>query len=141
MNPWARKGSSDQSLQLFQILVVEIQRWEIASLAALRPHKDTIVASALEIPLPFDRAVILTRRLVQHNADPRSDTRDFRDGTQVLDGAATGVGVGEETNAAVQFETYCCCEKSQSWLFYYSLIFGMRFLRFQSRNLIIVVSK
>lgn len=58
------------SLQLLHILIAQVQRREVARLASFRLDENPVIFAALEVLLPFDRAVILPSRLVESNADP-----------------------------------------------------------------------
>jgi hypothetical protein len=85
-------------LQLLHILIAHIQHREVASLAALRSHKHTAVVATFEVALALDCAIVFARGLVERDADPDADARNFGDETNVGYRAAACVGLGEEAD-------------------------------------------
>ena len=90
-------------LQLLHILL-QAKRREVADLDPLRAHKDAAVLRAGEVAGSLDRAVVLARGLVEHDADPRAgDAGDVGHGADEGDRAAAGiVRRGEQSAARVQ---------------------------------------
>ena len=92
-----------QPLQLLHILLQAKWR-EVADLDPLRAHKHAAVLRAGEVAGSLDRAIVLARGLVEHDADPRAGgAGDAGHGADEGDRAAAGIGRrGKQSAARVQ---------------------------------------
>jgi hypothetical protein len=83
-------------LQFLHILIAHVEHGEVASLTALRSHKNAAVVATLEVALALDCAIVFACRLVEHDANPGTSAWDLGNEANVGDGAATCVGFGKE---------------------------------------------
>jgi hypothetical protein len=88
------------TLQLFHILVSQIESREVAGLASLRPYKSTTILGTLKIPLALDRSVIFARGLIERNPHPDANTGNLGHHTDIRDCASASVRVGKEAHPA-----------------------------------------
>jgi len=98
MESMCRVSLVDLALELLVVSEI-VKRCKVTNLDTLWSYKDAAVGWTCEVLLTLDGAIVLTRRLVQLYANPRSQARDLRNLANKFDGTSSRVRLGQQTTS------------------------------------------